>query len=124
MLHAGPAGVLGVVGHLLAGPDFPILSSVEVPVGATTVHLSAAGAPVADKSAPPRTVQAYGDKATRTEATLLAIHRTLVGLGLGMGDVVKTTVFLVGDPGTGGRMDFDVWVGSRLSPRLALHSTF
>jgi enamine deaminase RidA (YjgF/YER057c/UK114 family) len=28
------------------------------------------------------------------------------GLGLSLGDVVKMTVFLVGDPATGGKMDF------------------
>ena len=129
LLQAGPAGAQGVVRHKLPNSDFPILSSVEVPAGATTVYLSGAGAPVADKSAPPRSVQAYGDTAAQTEATLSAIQRTLEGLGLGMGDVVKMTVFLVGDPGAGGRMDFDGFMrsyrkfyGTADQPRLPTRS--
>lgn len=96
-----------VIRHRLPNSDFPILSSVEVPAGRTTVYLSGAGAPVSDPAAPPRTVQAYGDTAAQTMATFKAIERTLQGLGLGMGDVVKMTVFLVGDPQSGGRMDFE-----------------
>ena len=111
-LLAGPAAAQGVVRHGLPNSDFPILSSVEVPAGATTVYLSGAGAPVTDRAAPPRTVQAYGDTAAQTEATLLAIQQTLAGLGLGMGDVIKMTVFLVADPGAGGRMDFDGFMRS------------
>lgn len=127
--HATQAGAQGVVRHPLPNSDFPILSSVEVPAGATTVYLSGAGAPVADRSAPPRTVQAYGDTAAQTEATLLAIQRTLTGLGLGMGDVIKMTVFLAGDPGAGGRMDFDGFMrsyrkfyGTADQPRLPTRS--
>ena len=33
--------------------------------------------------------------------------RSLDQLGLGFGDVVAMTVYLVGDPARGGRMDFD-----------------
>lgn len=128
-VQAAQAGAQGVVRHPLPNSDFPILSSVEVPAGAVTVHLSGAGAPVADRAAPPRTVQAYGDTATQTEASLLAIQRTLAGLGLGMGDVVKMTVFLVGDPGSGGRMDFDGFMrsyrkfyGTAEQPRLPTRS--
>lgn len=97
----------GVVRHPLPNSDFPILSSVEIPPGLTTVHLSGAGAPVSDPAAPARTVQAYGDTAAQTVATFGAVERTLKGLGLGLGNVVKMTVFLVGDPAAGGRMDFD-----------------
>lgn len=129
LLHAGPTAAQGVIRHPLPGSDFPILSSVEVPAGAVTVYLSGAGAPVADTSAPPRTVPAYGDTAKQTEATLLAIQRTLAGLGLGMGDVVKMTVFLVGDPGAAGRMDFDGFMrsyrkfyGTADQPRLPTRS--
>lgn len=52
---------------------------------------------------------AHGDTAKQTEATLLPIQRTLERL---TGDVGKVTIFLVGAPGTGGRMDFDSFMRS------------
>ena len=54
----------------------------------------------------------------------------LEALGLGMGDVVKMTVFLVGDPALGGQMDFDgfmeayrMYWGTETQPRLPARST-
>ena len=51
-------------------------------------------------------------------------------LGLSMGDVVKMTVFLVGDPALGGQMDFDGFMeayrmfwGTPEQPRLPARST-
>ena len=107
LLLALPAHAQEVVRRKLPNSDFPILSAVEVPAGRSTVYLSGAGAPVHDPAAPPRTVAAYGDTETQTKATLQAIERTLQGMGMGTGDVIKMTVFLVGDPQQGGRMDFD-----------------
>jgi enamine deaminase RidA (YjgF/YER057c/UK114 family) len=50
--------------------------------------------------------------------------------GLSMGDVVKMTVFLVGDPAMGGQMDFDgfmeayrLYWGTAEQPRLPARST-
>ena len=101
-----PAQANDVIRHKLPNSDFPILSAAEVPAGRTTVYLSGAVPTVADSSAPPRTVQAYGDTATQTVSTLKAIEATLQRLGLSSGDVFKMTVFLVADPAAG-RMDFD-----------------
>ena len=42
----------------------------------------------------------------RPKSVLKSIEKTLDGLGLKMGDVVKMQVFLVGDPAKGGKMDF------------------
>lgn len=95
-----------VIRHPLPS-DFPILSSVEIPPGKTVVFLSGAGAPVSDASAPARSLAAYGDTRAQTVGTLTGIAGTLKGLGLTPGDVVRMTVFLVGDPAQGGRMDFD-----------------
>ncbi len=129
-MTAADAAAQGVIRHPLPNSDFPILQSAEVPGNLTTVYLSGAGAPVSDASAPARSVQAYGDTMTQTVATLTAIERTLKGLGLGMGDVVRMTVFLVGDPAAGGRMDFDGFMrgyrrfyGTAEQPRLPTRST-
>lgn len=95
-----------VIRHPLPS-DFPILSAVEIPPGKTMVLLSGAGAPVSDASAPARSLAAYGDTRVQTVGTLTSIAATLKGLGLTPGDVVRMTVFLVGDPAKQGRLDFD-----------------
>ena len=93
--------------HRPAGSTFPIASAVEVPTGRSLVFLSGTVPPVADDKAERGSLAAYGDTRTQTQGVLKAIERQLQAQGLGMGDVVKMQVFLVGDPGKGGKMDFD-----------------
>jgi enamine deaminase RidA (YjgF/YER057c/UK114 family) len=88
------------------GNDFPISSAVTVKAGTDTYFLSGALAPVINKDAPKGSVAAYGDTETQTVGALNAIKGTLAKLGLTMGDVVKMTVFLVGDPAKDNKMDF------------------
>src|SRR6201996_4162854 len=88
------------------GNDFPIVSAVTVKAGADTYFLSGALAPVINKDAPKGSVAAYGDTETQTVGALNAIKGTLARLGLTMGDVIKMTVFLVGDPAKDNKMDF------------------
>ena len=88
------------------GNDFPISSAVTVKAGVDTYFLSGALAPVINKDAPKGSVAAYGDTETQTLGALTAIKGTLARLGLGMGDVVKMTIFLVGDPAKDNKMDF------------------
>jgi enamine deaminase RidA (YjgF/YER057c/UK114 family) len=88
------------------GNDFPISSAVTVKAGVDTYFLSGALAPVINKDAPKGSVAAYGDTQTQTLGALNAIKATLARLGLTMGDVVKMTVFLVGDPAKDDKMDF------------------
>jgi enamine deaminase RidA (YjgF/YER057c/UK114 family) len=120
-----------VVRHPLpGGSTFPIAAAVEVPAGRTTVYLSGMVPPVADDSAPRDSVAAYGDTRAQTVSVLGAIQAQLARLELGMGDVVKMQVFLVGDPGQGGRMDFagfmqgySQFFGTPEQPRLPVRST-
>jgi enamine deaminase RidA (YjgF/YER057c/UK114 family) len=86
--------------------DFPIVSAVTVKAGADTYFLSGALAPVTNKDAPKGSVAAFGDTETQTVGALNAIKGTLARLGLGMGDVIKMTVFIVGDPAKDNKMDF------------------
>ena len=88
-------------------PDFPISSSVEVPGGRTLVFLSGTVPDVADPDAAPGTIERFGDTATQAASVLAKLERELQALGMTMADVVKMNVFMVGDPGKGGVMDFD-----------------
>ena len=107
LLVPSMAGAEGVIRHKLPNNStFPIAAAVEVPAGATTVYLSGKVPPVIDDKAPRDSVAAYGDTERQTVGVLGAIRDQLKSLGLGMGDVVKMQVFLVGDPAQGNRMDF------------------
>jgi enamine deaminase RidA (YjgF/YER057c/UK114 family) len=86
------------------GNDFPISAAVTVPAGYDTVYVSGALPTVINKDAAKGSVESYGDMATQTVSALTAINATLTRLGLGMGDVVKMTVFMVAD--SKGKLDF------------------
>lgn len=88
------------------GEGFPIASSVTVPAGAELVFVSGMLADVARPEAPAGSIERLGDTATQTRSVLGKIARELAAAGLGMGDVVKMNVFLMGDPARGGTMDF------------------
>lgn len=88
------------------GSSFPISAAVEVPAGRTMVYLSGMVPPVVDATVAKDSVAAYGDTLTQTIGVLKVFEAELASLHLGMGDVVKMPVFLVGDPATGGKLDF------------------
>ena len=106
VVAAGNAFAAEVVRHKIPNSNFPIARAVEVPADKTTVYLSGAVPSDIDEKADKATVAAYGDTKAQTESVLKSIDKTLNELGLKMGDVIKMTVFLVGDPGKGGKMDF------------------
>lgn len=106
VMTAGNAFAAEVVRHKIPNSNFPIARAVEVPADKTTVYLSGAVPSVIDEKADKASVAAYGDTKAQTESVLKSIDKTLNELGLKMGDVIKMTVFLVGDPGKGGKMDF------------------
>ena len=88
------------------GNPFPISSAVTVRGDLDTVYVSGALPSVVNKDAPKGSVASYGDTAAQTVSTLNNIKTTLARLGLGLSDVVKMTVFLVGDPEKDNKMDF------------------
>ncbi len=90
----------------LENSDFPISAAVTVHRDADTYFLSGALPPVINKDAPKGSVEAYGNMETQTVGALTAIKGTLARLGLGMGDVVKMTVFMVADPTKDNKLDF------------------
>ncbi|OON62153.1 hypothetical protein B0920_01275 [Massilia sp. KIM] len=94
-----------IVRHKIPNSDFPIALAVSVPPSATIHFISGQVPPVVNKSADPNAIAAFGDTKTQTIGVLNRIKEILAGMGLGMGDVVKMQVFLVGDPGKNGRAD-------------------
>jgi enamine deaminase RidA (YjgF/YER057c/UK114 family) len=88
------------------GSDFPISLAVTVPAGSDTVYVSGALPQLANKTAPKGSVEAYGDMEAQTVSVLTTIKGTLAQLGLGMGDVVKMTVFMVADPTKDNKLNF------------------
>ncbi|OAG77349.1 TdcF protein [Acetobacter malorum] len=118
----------GVIRH--GDGKFPISTAVEVPAGATTVYLSGMGAPVQDKTAPPKSLEAYGDTRTQTLASLQRIEGELKKLNLTMGDVVQMHIYMVADPRTK-QLDFDgmmkaytQYFGTEKQPNLPVRSAF
>jgi enamine deaminase RidA (YjgF/YER057c/UK114 family) len=88
------------------GNPFPISAAVTVPSGADTVYVSGTLPAAINKDAPKGTAPVYGDMQTQTVSVLTSIKATLAKLGLGMGDVVKMTVFLVADPANDNKLNF------------------
>lgn len=111
---------------------FPISAAVEVRGDVGTVYLSGQVPPNLDATPGPGRTPDYGaDTKTQTVGTLRSIERTLAGMGLAMGDVIRMQVFLVGDPAKGGRMDFAGFMegytqffGTTSQPNLPTRSVF
>ena len=109
---------------------FPIATSVEVPPGYTTIYVSGMGADVADKTAAPMTLAAYGDTETQTRSALTKIQAALADLHLTFADVVQMHVYLAPDPKLG-KMDFaglmksyTQFFGTAAQPNLPTRSAF
>jgi enamine deaminase RidA (YjgF/YER057c/UK114 family) len=120
-----------VVRHSL-GPNnnFPIARAVEVPAGKTIIFHSGMTPAPADPKAAPGTPEYWGDTKTQALSAFGRIKESLDQLKLGFGDVVAMTVYLVGDPAKGGRMDFDGFMaaytqffGTKEQPNLPARST-
>jgi enamine deaminase RidA (YjgF/YER057c/UK114 family) len=88
------------------GNPFPISAAVTVPAGFDTVYVSGALPSAINKDAPKGTPPEYGDMQAQTVSVLTSIKGTLAKLGLGMGDVVKMTVFMVADPANDNKLNF------------------
>lgn len=86
---------------------FPIAQAVEVPAGTTLIWHSGTVPRPANPDAERESREYWGDTETQTLSVFSRMEESFEKLGLGFGDVVKMTVFLVGDPAHGGRMDFD-----------------
>ncbi|MGB4072739.1 RidA family protein [Pseudomonas sp.] len=106
VLDGAQAAKGDVVRYSAANSSVPVAAAVEVPASASLVYLSGKLPPLQDATQPHDSPLAYGgDTKGQTIAVLKAIEKSLVDLGLTLGDVVKMQVFLMGDPAQGNKMD-------------------
>jgi enamine deaminase RidA (YjgF/YER057c/UK114 family) len=87
-------------------PAAPIASTVTVPAGSDLVYVSGTTPPTLTPDAPRDAPASYGDTKTQTVNALKRIDELLKAQGLSLADVVMMRVYLVGDPASGGKMDF------------------
>ncbi|MET0535596.1 MAG: RidA family protein [Steroidobacter sp.] len=131
ILFAGSVQADGVTRHsLLGGNKFPIARAVEVPAGTSIIFHSGITPTPLDPKAPAGTAAYWGDTKTQALSAFARIKESLDQLGLSFGDVVAMTVYLVGDPAKGGRMDFEGFMaaysqffGTTEQPNLPARST-
>jgi len=110
------------------GSTFPIARAVEVPAGFKLIFHSGLTPSPANPKAKEGTPEYWGDTKTQSLAVFTRLADSLKEMGLGFGDVVKMTVFLVGDPATG-KMDFKgfmdaytLYFGTKEQPNLPARS--
>ena len=102
-------------------PTSPIASLIEVPANAKIMFVSGTTPSPPDASKPDE----LGDTKAQTLSILTKMKASLEAKGYSMGDIVKMTVFLVGTPATGGRMDSAAMneVAGRRSPCAVRHAS-
>jgi len=107
LLFSGMAAQADVTRHPLPNNSpFPIAQAVEVTADTTLIFHSGQLPAVANPDADKNSREYYGDTETQALSVFKKFEKSFENLGVGFGDVVKMTVFLVGDPELGGRMDF------------------
>lgn len=110
-------------------PPAIILGGVTIPPGAELVILSGQ-LPNPIDPAKTDSIDAFGDTKTQAVSTFNKIKAELAKIGYSMSDIVKLTVFVVGDPKLGGKMDFagfnagyKEFFGTPENPNLVARST-
>ena len=109
-----------------ANPTAVISSTATVPAGSKLIWLSGSTASPIDPAKPTE----FGDTKTQTLSILTKMKAQLESMGLGMGDIIKMNVFLVGVPEKEGRMDspamnevFKTFFGTPEQPNKPTRST-
>jgi enamine deaminase RidA (YjgF/YER057c/UK114 family) len=113
-----------------SGSTFPIARAVEVPAGYSLIFHSGLTPAPADASAAQGSPAYWGDTKTQALSVFARMKESLDAMGLGFGNVVAMTAYLVGDPSQGGRMDFagfmaaySQYFGTKEQPNLPSRST-
>lgn len=108
------------------GPNSPIASLAFVPANANILFVSGTTPSPVDPAKP----DDLGDTKAQTLSVLTKIKAALESKGFSLGDVVKMTVFLVGVPANGGKMDsaamnevFRTFFGTAEQPNKPTRST-
>jgi 2-iminobutanoate/2-iminopropanoate deaminase len=110
----------------VSSPTAVISSNISLPADSRIVFISGTTPSPLDPANP----ENLGDTRQQTLSVLNKIKAQLETLGMDMGDVVKMTVFLVGVPENGGRMDsaamnevFRTFFGTEEQPNRPTRST-
>ncbi len=108
---------------------FPIARAVEVTAGTDLVYHSGHVPSAANPDEEKGSRAYYGDTETQAHSVFKKLKASLDDIGLGFGDAIKMTVFLVGDPELDGKMDFDGFMkaytqyfGTKEQPNLPARS--
>ncbi len=124
---ANPAHALSnEIIHYPAASSIPVAAAVEVSHPVSTIYLSGKLPPLQDSDQSLDNPLAYGGNTkAQTLSVLGAIEDSLADMGLGLGDIVKLQVFLVGDPALQNRMDMEGFMegyiqffGTKTQPNL------
>ncbi|HWM29308.1 MAG TPA: RidA family protein [Woeseiaceae bacterium] len=109
---------------------FPIARAVEASADSTLIWHSGTTPRPANEEAERGSPEYWGDTEAQTLSVLSRMDESFKELGVGFGDVLKMTVFLVGDPKLGGGMDFEGFMraysqyfGTDEQPNLPARST-
>jgi 2-iminobutanoate/2-iminopropanoate deaminase len=100
------AGPRSEIQRIPGSAGSPILAGVVVAPASTLVYLSGQVPAAVDATRPADSLEAYGDTKTQAVSAFTKIKGLLADQHLSLGDVVKLTVYLVGDPNKGGKLDF------------------
>lgn len=108
----GLASACAVAGEVTRHPlpnnsTFPIAQAVEVPPGTTLIWHSGTVPGPANPDAERGSREFWGDTEAQAMSIFSRMEQSFERLGVDFSDVIKMTVFLVGDPELDGRMDFD-----------------
>ena len=85
---------------------FPISRAVEVSADTTLIYHSGTVPGPANPDAERGSREYYGDTEAQALNVFGRMEDSFKELGVGFGDIIKMTVFIVGDPAMDGRMDF------------------
>jgi enamine deaminase RidA (YjgF/YER057c/UK114 family) len=110
---------------------FPIAQAVEVTSDTVMIYHSGTTPGAANPDEERGSRAYYGDTETQALSVFSRMEASFEKLGVGFGDVVKMTVFLVGDPEMDGRMDFGgfmnayrLYFGTEEQPNKPARSAF
>jgi enamine deaminase RidA (YjgF/YER057c/UK114 family) len=107
LMLLGAAANADVTRHPLPNNStFPIAQAVEVTADTVLIYHSGTTPGAANADAERGSLEYYGDTETQALSVFKRMEASFEKLGVGFGDVIKMTVFLVGDPNMGGKMDF------------------
>lgn len=110
---------------------FPIAQAVEVTSDTVLIYHSGTTPGAANPDEERGSRAYYGDTETQALSVFSRMEASFEKLGVGFGDVIKMTVFLVGDPEMDGRMDFGgfmnayrLYFGTEEQPNKPARSAF